>query len=215
MVIASKAASIGVIIISLIIGLVIFFLFGASPKEERKRSIEPLISQLINFIIFIWVGKILLNLPLFIQDPLAVLAYPGDSGAFYLAVLFTALLVLYNATRKNLDLFVFAEGFTHVFLFALFFYEFFRMSMEDHTYSLGYLILLSILLIVYFLLRSRITTFILLVVLLVGWTGGLLILNLIYPFVAVFGYLIELWFIIAFFIGCLSILIFYERKKKS
>jgi len=218
MVIESKAESIGVIVISLIIGLVMFYLFSDLPKKERKKYIESLISQLINFIIFIWVGKILLNLPLFIQDPLAVLAYPGDSGAFYLAVLFTASLVFYKSLRKQLDLFIFAESFVQVFLISLFFYEFFRLNLEDNTYSLGSLVLLGVLLSAYFLLRHRVTTFKLLISVLIAWTLGLLVLNSIYPFVTVFGYLIEVWFIIAFFIGCFSLLfshqILHERKKK-
>src|SRR5699024_2275046 len=124
MAIASKAATIGIIIISLAVGVIFYYFFNNQPKSEKKKYTDELISQLINFIIFVWVGKILLNLSVFIEDPLAVLAYPGDSNAFYLAVLFTAIIVIYKGLRKNLNLFAFAESFTFVFLISLFFYEF-------------------------------------------------------------------------------------------
>src|SRR5690625_3451826 len=103
MVIASRVASIGIIIVSLAIGLITFYILNDLPKEKKKKYMEEFISQLVNFIIFIWVGKILLNISLFIQDPLAVLAYPGDSGAFYLAVLFTAIIAVYKKIYKSLD----------------------------------------------------------------------------------------------------------------
>src|SRR5699024_10926622 len=160
----------------------------------------------------IWIAKILLNLPLFIEDPLAVLAYPGDSSAFYLAVLFTSITVIYKSLRNNLDVLTFADGFTQVFLIALFFYEFIQFVMEDNVYSLGYLILLAILLLMFFLVRERMKTYMLLLTVLVGWTIGLFVLGFIYPFVSVFGYLIQPWFIILFFIGCSSIIFLYERK---
>lgn len=215
MVIASKAASIGVIIISLAIGLITFYIYSSFSKEKKKKYTEELGSQLINFIIFIWISKILLNLSLFIEDPLAVLAYPGDSGAFNLAVLFTAMLIVYKFIRNQIDLLTFADGFTHVFLIALFFYEFFQIILGDGVYSLGYLILLSILLFVFVLGRGQVKTFILLITVLIGWTIGMFILSFMYPFVTVFGYLIEPWFIILFFIGCLPIIILSERKRKS
>lgn len=215
MIIVSKALAIGMIVLSLAIGLVFFYVFSVFSKPEKKKYMEILTSQLINLVIFIWVGKILLHLPLFIQDPLAVLAYPGNSGAFYLAVLFTGGLVLYQWIRKKLDILLFAEACTHVFLVALFFYEFMQLMIEDNMYSLGYLILSVILLILLFLLRERVPIFWLLTSILIILSIGMLVLNLIYPFVAIFGYLIEIWFIIVFFIGCLSILILNERKRKS
>ncbi|SDI57073.1 hypothetical protein [Natribacillus halophilus] len=208
MVITSAIVSIGIIIASVAVGLISFNLLSDWPKAEKKKQIEALTSQLINFVIFVWVGKILLNLSLFIQDPMAVLAYPGDSGAFYLATLFTAIIVVYKTIRHHLDIFAFAEVFAHVFLVASFFYEFMQMVL-DNSYSLGYLVLLAILLIIYFSMREHITT---LITILAGWTAGMLVLTFIQPFVTVFGYMIDPWFIGLFFIGCLSIMFFSKRK---
>lgn len=215
MVIASRVVTIGIIIASLAIGLISFYVLTDFPKKEKKKLMEELTSQLINFIIFIWVGKILLNISLFVQDPLAVLAYPGDSGAFYMAVLFMAVIIMYKTIRKNLNLPVFAEAFLHVFLVASFFYEFIQMMLEEHTYSLGNMVVMAILLMLFFLIRGSISRFILFITMLAGWTTGMLVLSLIQPFVTVFGYMIAPWFIVLFFIGCLSIVIFSERKRKT
>ncbi|WP_440896354.1 hypothetical protein ACS127_17810 [Amphibacillus sp. Q70] len=215
MVIVTKVIAIGIIIISFIIGFVFFYIFGDFLKEEKKKYIEALISQLLNFIIFIWIGKILLNFSLFVQDPLAVLAYPSDSKAFYLAVLFTAITVIYHLKHKNLETLKFFEAFTHIFLLSLFFYEFFQVILGNDLYAIGYLIVLVILLITFFLLRSYLSIYLFLKIVLTGWTIGMLGLSFIYPFVSVFGYLIERWFILMFFTGCLSVLIINERKRKA
>ncbi|GAB3800344.1 hypothetical protein [Virgibacillus kimchii] len=215
MVISSRIISIGIIIASLAIGLISFYLLSDLPKEEKKQRMEELMSQLINFILFVWLGKILLNIPLFIQDPLAVLAYPGNAGAFYLAVLFTAIIIIYKWIRNKLDLMAFAEMFAHVFLVSSFVYEFLQLSLYDNTYALGYLIVLAVLLIGFFSLRGRVSIFIILLATLAVWTAGMLLLQFIYPFVTVFEYMMEPWFIGLFVIFCVSIMIVNERKRKS
>jgi hypothetical protein len=103
----------------------------------------------------------------------------------------------------------------HVFLVASFFYESIQMILGDHTYSFGYMVVLAILLIIFFVKRERISAAALLIMILVSWTAGMLLLNFIQPFVTIFGYIIAPWFIVLFFIGCLSIIIFCERKRKS
>ncbi|MHA6252534.1 hypothetical protein [Oceanobacillus sp. CAU 1775] len=212
MVIASKAGTIGVIIISLGLAFLLFYFFSDFSKEEKKKYTDELISQLVNFILFMWAAKILLNLPLFIQDPLAVLAYPSDSNAFYLAVLFTTMIIIYKKLRKNLNLLLFAEAFTYVFLLAVFFHEFLQFILNENAFSLGYLILFLILLLVLYFLQGRIKTRNLLLILLIGLTIGLLVLNIIYPYVALFGFLIEQWFIIVFFVASLACLFIFERN---
>lgn len=215
MVIVSRMISIGIITSSLIIGCISFLVFSDLKKAEKKVQIERLTSQLINFIIYIWLGKIILNIALFVQDPLAVLAYPANSDAFYLATLFTVMTVIYQSYRKRLNILAFSEGIIHVILVGLFFYEFIQMTFEGNPYSFGYIILVFCLLIVFFFIRGRTNSFTLVITILIGWTIGLLLLNLLYPFVTLFGYLIETWFIIAFFITCLLILIINERKRIS
>lgn len=214
MVITSRIISIGIIIASFAIGLVSYYLLSDFPKKEKKKHIDEVTSQLINFVIFIWVGKIVLNLSLFLQEPVTVLAYPADSGAFYLAVLFTAITIVYKSIRKNLDLRSLADVFAHVFLVASFIYEFTQLVLEN-SQSPGYLVLLAILLIGFVSMRERLTTTMLLITVLIGWTAGVLVLTFIQPFVTIFGYMIDPWFIGLFFIGCLSIMYFSKRKRDA
>ncbi|QQK76667.1 hypothetical protein HUG15_14565 [Salicibibacter cibarius] len=215
MVITSAIVSIGIIIACFAVGLISFYPLSDWPKAEKKRHIEALTSQLLNFVIFVWVGKILLNPSLFIQDPMAVLAYPGNSGAFYLATLFTAIIVVYKSVYKNLDVLAFVEVFVHVFLVASFFYEFMQLVLGNHSYSLGYLIVLATLLVVFVSARGRLPMPRLLMTILVGWTAGMLVLTFVQPFATVFGYIIEPWFIGLFFIGCLLIVFVSKRKRDA
>ena len=110
-----KLMSIGIIIISFVVGLIFFYMISYLSKEQRKAQIEEIVSQLINFIIFIWIGKIILNFSIFIKDPLAILAYPSNAEAFYLAVLFSAILLFYKAYKKKFDVLQLATSFLSVF----------------------------------------------------------------------------------------------------
>lgn len=215
MVIASKASTIGVIIISIGLAFAMFYFFSDLRKDEKKKYIDELISQLVNFILFIWAGKILLNISLFFRDPLAVLAYPSDSNAFYLAVLFTAIVIIYKKLRKNLNFIVFAENFTYVFLLAVFIYEFIQFILNEDQFSLGYLILFLTLLLLFYFMQGRVRMRTLLLTILIGLTVGLLVLGVTYPYVALFGYLIERWFILLFFTSSLASIILFERNGKS
>src|SRR5690625_2609412 len=98
---AQVLLSIAIIIISFVIGFIFFYIISPLSKEEKRKHIEELVSLLINFIIFIWVGKIIMNLAIFISDPLAVLAYPSDSSAFYIACLLIILNIIYKTKRHG------------------------------------------------------------------------------------------------------------------
>src|SRR5690625_1095176 len=98
-----KLKAVGIIVISFIVGFAFFYITSPLQKELKKAQLEEMFSQLVNFIIFIWVGKIILNFSIFIDDPLAILAYPSNSEAFYLAVLFSAILLFYKSWQKTFD----------------------------------------------------------------------------------------------------------------
>ena len=214
MVIASKFMSITTLFISLIIGFISNYIISDLSKEQKKKNTEEMVSQLINFIIFIFISKIILNLPLFISDPLVVLAYPSDSGAFYLAILFSALLLIYKDVRKKMDLLIFIESSIPVFLITSFVYEFIQFVLNDNTYSFGYLILLAVLLVLYYLITERITTSTLIILMIIGWSAGMFLLAFIQPFATVFGYIMAPWFIVVFLIISLSYIMIKKRKKR-
>lgn len=211
--VAAKITAIAVIVISLIIGVISFYIMSENPKIKKKKQMEEMISQLINFIIFIWLGKILVNITIFIKDPLAILAYPSGSYAFYLAVLFSALTLAYKAVRKQMDVIGFIQSFIPVFLVASFVYEFIQIVWQDNTYSTWYVALLAILLILFQLIKDRIATGISTMVILICWSAGMVTLTFIQPFVTVFGYIMEPWFIGLFFIASFILLI--ERRRRN
>ncbi|ASK64036.1 hypothetical protein CFK37_18685 [Virgibacillus phasianinus] len=213
MLVVSKLMAIGVIIFSMLAGFIFFYIVSDLSKAQKKRLLEEMISQLINFMIFIWLGKVLLNLSIFIKDPLAILAYPSNSNAFYLAVLFSAVVLAYKSKRRKMDVPLFMESFLPVFLVASFFYEFIQLVWHDRVYSLGYIILLTVLLITFLLVRDRISGSVLLIVMLCGWSAGVVLIAYTQPFATVFGYLMDPWFVGLFFIVSILIIIFNKRKR--
>lgn len=213
MAIASKLMDIGIIVVSIAAGFISFYIISNLSKGTKKRNIEELTSQFINFVIFIWLGKIIIHFSTFIKDPLAILAYPSDSSAFYLAVLFIAILLAYKAKRKKLDSEAFTEAFLHVFLVASFSFEFIQLVWNNNPFALGYLILLTILLVLYFTLNERITVHRLVIILLIGWSSGVTGLFFLQPIVTVFGYNLTRVAVALFFVICFLIILFIQRKR--
>jgi hypothetical protein len=215
MAIASKLTAIGIIALSLAVGFLFFYLYSDLKKEQKKKHIEELTSQLINFVLFIWLGKIVLNLSTFLSDPLSVLAYPSDSKAFYFAIVLIALLLLYKSKRKNMKVLPLLESFVQLFLISSFVYEFIQLVVEDNSYAFGYVILLAILIGIFFFLRERLNVIILLIILVTAWSIGMVSLALIQPFVTVFGYMMAPWFVGVFFITSIGGLTYKLRKRDA
>lgn len=214
MAIATKLLAIGILSLSFAVGFISFYFLSDLPKERKRKHIGELFSQLINFVIFIWIGKVIVNVPIFLDDPLAVLAYPSNSDAFYIAILGTASILLYKKIREKIDMLPLFGSFLHIFLVASFLYEFIQFITGANRYAFGYLVLLSILLILYIYFYGRTTTNRLLGMLFIGWSAGILVLLFIQPFVSIFGYTMTPWFIVLFFIICFSIIIYKERRSR-
>ncbi|MEC5424203.1 hypothetical protein QGM71_11935 [Virgibacillus sp. C22-A2] len=189
-----------ILLISMTAGLLFFYIVSPLTKAERKKQIEEVASLLINFLLFIWVGKILLNLTVFFQDPLAILAYPSNSHAFYIAVLLSGLTVLYKCIRKQEKTFSTLFSFIPVFLVGSFVFEFIQLNLNKNPYTLVYLGLLVLLIVAFLLVQERIAPGKIAIIILSGWTAGQLFLAYVFPFVTVFGYLIAPWFLIVFYL---------------
>lgn len=208
----SKLISISILVISVAGGILLFYLMSELPKEQRKKMIGEMVSQLVNFVLFMWVGKVLLNFSVFIKDPMAILAYPGDSGAFYAAVLFSGLLLTYKVKRGQLKGLAVGKAFVHLFLLAAFLYEFIQYAWNDQIYSLGSLIILAILLGGFTYLNGRMATGKLLGLLLTVWACGMSVLMVLQPYITVFGYMIKPWFLLLFFVANVLLLLKHYRK---
>src|SRR5690625_4350813 len=182
--------SIATIIVSFVIGIIFFYITSPLPKKDKKWQIEEVISLVINFVIFIWVGKIIINFSLFIQDPLAVLAYPSNSTAFYLAVLFLAMNVLYKMKRKGFKPKPILITCIPIFLVANFSYEFIQGFIHEGAYTWSYLGLLMVLILLYLFLFEKFPEK-MVFVLLLGWVIGQVTLAFILPYITIFGYIMR------------------------
>src|SRR5690625_4872518 len=87
--------------VSFIAGFIFFYIFSNLHKTEKKEHIQEITSLIINFIIFIWIAKILLNFNLLIKDPFAGLAYPSNSNSFYLAIVFITVNIFIKVKRES------------------------------------------------------------------------------------------------------------------
>jgi len=204
--------SVGSIIVSLCAGFFVFYAVSNLSKEKKKALIEEMVTQLIHFIIFIWLGKIVLNFSAFIKSPLAILAYPSDSGAFYMAILFISTVLFYKSKRSQTNVSLLIENFIPVFLVAAFLYEFIDLVWNDNNYSFGNLGLFTFLLLLYLSIRDNVPRLVT-VVMLLGWTGGSFVLSLIQPFYTVYGFIMAPWFIGLFFIVNLPIIIYTRFRQ--
>lgn len=213
MVTTNVMISTGIVIISIAFGLGAFWMVSGLPGEQKKKQLEELVSQLINFILFIWLSKVILNFLLFINDPLAILAYPSNSLAFYMAFLFSAAFFVYKAKKKHIQAVVFIESFTMVFLTTSILYELIQFVWFDNASSFGCLLLLSVLLILFLLGQGRLKTDILIVGMNAIWSSGMGVLIYLYPLVTVFGYIIYPWFVGLFFVISTFLVFFTFRKE--
>lgn len=142
---------VGILLISFIAGLTFFYVIGQQHKQTKKQLIEEIMSLTINFIIFIWLGKIVLHFPKFIKDPFAILAYPSNAQAFYVATVLMAVQILYQKWKQKKPFQEVFHAFIPIFLASSFFYEFLQVVIEKNQANVTYLVLLFILLLFYML----------------------------------------------------------------
>lgn len=213
MVAAYVLKSIAILIVSFLAGFLFFYVTSSLSKIEKKQQLEETSSQLINFVIYIWLGKIVTNIQVFVQDPLTILAYPSNSAAFYVAALFSMVTIGYKVKKHDFHVAPFLKTFIPVFLVASFVYEFIEIVLSGHSFGWGYLGILAVLIIIYLVLDDRITHEGV-VYLLIGWSVGHLILAWCLPFTTVFGYIISPIFFIVLMI-VLFVLLIFNRKKVS
>ncbi|GEM03622.1 hypothetical protein HMI01_06100 [Halolactibacillus miurensis] len=79
-------ATLIVTILGLLGGALFFYYTSPHDKALKKIHSNKILDGVLYTMIFTIVAKVILNLPLFIDDPVAVLAYPSGSSALYLAL---------------------------------------------------------------------------------------------------------------------------------
>lgn len=203
-----------ILIISLILSCGAYYLYSDKTHAHKKEVINEILSNIVNFVIFVWVSKILLNIRIFLDDPMAVIVYPSIALSFYIAFVITSLLFLYQIRKKNLDIQMFFTAFAFVFVVGSIINELIQHFWHDNMSSVGYLLVLILVLSVLILLEDKIENHLLMYSLIGIYSIGLLVLSFIYPIVTVFDYIIEPYFIVIFLV--LSFLVvFITHKHKA
>jgi len=200
---------VGIIVLSVAIGFLYFYLMSSESKEFRKKQVDNLLSLLINFVIFIWVGKVLVNFTRFIQDPIAVLAYPSNSSAFYIGTVFLLINVFYKKYRGSLDIIELLKTGLPTFLAVIFMYEFIQRIFIGQGHNGIVLLFITVLFILYTLNKKHDTRFVIILTFIL--CIGLFFISMGTPLMTFFGYIIEPWYLI----GLCLILIFivYSHKR--
>jgi len=147
--------TIGILICSLIVGISFYYVINKSNRKEKKQQIDQFLSYAINFILFVWAGKVILQLPLFFQDPLAVLAYPSDSRSVYIATILLIIQITYHILRKQLHILTMIETTIPIFIATVFMHEFLQLMIEGNRYGIPNLILMTALLFLYLFLHDK------------------------------------------------------------
>lgn len=203
---------IGVIILSFIVGVILYYVLSILSKAEKKQQIDALISLLINFVLYIWLGKVLAHLQQFFRDPLAVLARPSDAQTLYIALILVTINILYLVVYRKVKVSGLMYTFVPVFIGASFTYEFIKIVFLSNTSTWGYLSLLLILVIGMVSLYEKIESTLFIVIIMATWIIGQFILSFLFPYIVVFTYLISILFLgIAFVL--LFIYFVYNYKR--
>jgi len=149
--------SLGILVVSFLAGIAVYALISKDTQANKRKQIEHVVGLVINFIIYIWIGKIIVNLTKFIQDPLSILAYPSNSYAIYIATILLAINLLYRYKRKGDSISSIAYTFLPIFLSASFLYEFLQIVVEQNSYNIIYLILIAVLMLFYIVMYGRVS----------------------------------------------------------
>lgn len=161
-----------ILVISFIIGISVYYLISKDPKEAKKKQLEDIISLTINFIIYIWIGKIVTNIAKFIKDPLSILAYPSNSYAVYVATILIMINLLYRKYRYKEQISIIIFAFIPVFILSSFVFEFIQLVIVEKTHNWYYLLFLAVLSLGYVIIYGKISktkqSFILGISLLIG-----------------------------------------------
>lgn len=202
--------SIGIIALSIGIGFLYFYLLSPLKGKTKRKQINDAISLLINFIIYIWIGKIIANITVFISDPIAVLAFPSNAQAIYIATGLLIINIIYKQKRENMNISQSLFLYFPTFLAATFMYEMIQLIVNGQKYNVLTLLLIAVFLVV-FTLQKKFTTRSLIIMILINFVG-LFLISLLSSLTTLFGYILAPSY---FLILCLLLILFVYFEKRA
>ncbi len=134
--------------VSFVLGFLFFY--GVSPYEKGKRRglLDRVSNILITLVVSIWIGKVVLQWSTFLSDPIAILAYPANTNAFYIAIIITILFSKWRWISTINQYYDHLYVFNTVFLAASFIYSF----LHHIFYQTNWLYLIGLLLLLFFII---------------------------------------------------------------
>lgn len=144
-------ATLVVTILGLFGGALFLYLTSPLDQEKKKLHMNKLIDSVLYLMIFTIVAKIILNMSLFFEDPVAVLAYPSNSTALYVALVMTVVVMVMSKQKDVMLSWGFIDSLFRFLVSSQFIQLFLTLSLTTYTvsiYQLGFLfiILLALLL---------------------------------------------------------------------
>lgn len=90
-----------------------------------------------------------------------------------------------------------------------------QFTVMDESYAISQIVLSGLLLIVFYWIQGKVSIDLLILIMLVGWSVGMMGLTFMQPFVTVFDYLMKPWFIGTFFVGMFALILLHRRKRDN
>lgn len=201
-----------ILIASFIAGLLFTYTTSIASKAKGKKQIDEIISIVINLVVYIWIGKILANLSLFIKDPFAVLAYPSNGSALAIALVLLTLHILYKIWFKKENMMPIIKLMLPVFIASAFMYEFLQMTVMGNKSHWMQVLLYAVLLLIYVLLQEGVLRN---WILIYSWLLVQLYFTITKSYTTVFQYSLSLKFVIILFIIAMIGLFLNRRRSHS
>lgn len=198
---------------SFIIGVIFFRLISSYSTIATKQQMDEVVNMLIVFVLALWIGKISTNFTTFIADPISILAYPSDSTAFYIASILSVIYVKVKQKRAYNQVIALLYAFLIVFFTASFTYGFIQLIVGTAAYTLPYLGLLVLLLILFVLQEDTLAKEKLVFIGLATWSLGQWVLSF-FSETTVFQFHLSHWFYAAISFAVVLLLI-YRKKVKN
>lgn len=205
--------SIGMFIGSFIVGIAFYYAIIPSNRQKKKQRVDELLSFIINFVLFIWAGKIIVHLTLFFQDPFAVLAYPSDARAFYIATILLVINLLYHIIRKGFQIKTFIATAIPVFLATGFTYELLQIIVVDSRLAWPNILLMACLLIIFVFMHDRQSINRIALTVFTIWTLGHLMFYFSFSFTKVFGYFIHPIYFLSIYVLGIGLFLYSKRRQ--
>ncbi|WP_070121318.1 hypothetical protein [Bacillus marinisedimentorum] len=201
-----------IVLVGIIGGAFFFRMFSGMPDDDRKRLLETVSGLAATFVIVFLFGKIVIQFPLFIEEPRAVLSYPSGRKSFYLASAAVALQAAYLIKQKQAGSRELFEAGLQILLPALLIHKFLSIVYIYSGVSSADLVEFGFLLVIILYLTFKEVSFRRLAGVWVAWLGMKLAVSYFSPLLTVMGVLVDRWYLFILLAG--SIIYITQTKNR-